>query len=94
MGGSANFQKKNGTYEEWEMERNINIWDDPWIPSLQSRRIATRRGNIILTKVSELIDFENRSWDERLIRITFWRIDAERILKIPLALGMMEDFIS
>jgi hypothetical protein len=61
---------------------------------LQSRRIATRRGNIILTKVSELIDFENRSWDERLIRITFWRIDAERILKIPLALGMMEDFIS
>jgi hypothetical protein len=73
---------------------NINILDDPWIPSLQSRRIATRRGNIILTKVSELIDFKNRSWDERLIRETFWCIDVERILKIPLALGMMEDFIS
>jgi hypothetical protein len=29
---------------------NINIWDDPWIPSNPNLKIATRRGNIILTK--------------------------------------------
>jgi hypothetical protein len=29
-----------------------------------------------------------------MIREIFWRVDAERILKIPLAIGMMEDFVS
>jgi hypothetical protein len=54
----------------------------------------TRRGNIVLTKVSELIDQDGRSWDEELIREIFWAGDAERILKIPLAVGMMDDFVS
>ena len=71
----------------------INIWSDPWIPSSTNRKIATRRGNILLSHVSELIDMDNGSWDEDLIRDTFWPIDANRILNIPLAHGMMEDFI-
>ena len=54
----------------------------------------TRRGNIIYSKVSELIGVENNEWDEELVRDLFWPADAERILKIPLAVGMMEDFIS
>ncbi|XP_071674470.1 uncharacterized protein [Lolium perenne] len=73
---------------------NISIWDDPWIPSSPTRRVATRRGNIVLTKVSDLIDHNTRQWDEELIRDIFWQIDAERILQIPLAVGMMDDFVS
>lgn len=54
----------------------------------------TRRGNIVLTKVSELINNEDHEWDEELIRSIFWTADAERIIKIPLAIGMMDGFIS
>ena len=63
-----------------------NIWENPWIPSSPTRRVMTPRGNIVITKVSELIDTENRVWDEQLIMELFWPIDAHRILNIPLAL--------
>jgi hypothetical protein len=72
----------------------INIWDDPWVPCSPNRKIATRRGNIVYNKVSELIDVETGRWDEELIRELFWPVDAQRILNIPLARGMMDDFIS
>ena len=72
----------------------ISIWNDCWIPSSPNRKIMTRRGNILLTTVDELIDFESGDWDEQIIRENFWQIDAERILKIPLAIGMMTDFVS
>ena len=42
----------------------------------------------------ELINAESRTWDEVQIRELFWEADAERILRIPLAVGMMDDFIS
>jgi hypothetical protein len=72
----------------------INIWDDPWIPCSPSRKVATRRGNIIYTTVSELIDSESGTWDEEIIRELFWPINVQRILNIPLAPGMMNDFVS
>jgi hypothetical protein len=53
---------------------NINIWDDCWIPNSPSRKIITRRGNVVLTKVSELIDPVTGEWDEALIRETLWRL--------------------
>ena len=73
---------------------NINVWGDPWVPSSPNRRIATRRGNIVYTRVSEFIDPETNSWDEELIREIFWPVDIQRILNIPLAVGMMDDFVS
>ena len=54
----------------------------------------TPRGNIVITRVSELINIDERQWDEQLIRDIFWPTDAQRILNIPLAMGMMEDFVS
>jgi hypothetical protein len=73
---------------------DINIWDDPWIPSSPSRKILTPRGRIVYTKVSELIDPVTRTWDEVLIRSLVFSVDVNRILKILLAVGMMEDFVS
>ena len=46
------------------------------------------------TRVSEFIDPETNSWDEELIREIFWPVDVQRILNIPLAVGMMDDFVS
>ena len=54
----------------------ISIWNDPWTPSSPNRTVMTPRGNIILTKVSELIDVDNGCWDEQLIRHIFRPIDA------------------
>ena len=73
---------------------NINVWEDPWIPSSPSRKLISSRGNIVITRVSDLIDPVTRAWDEPLLRSLFLSIDVQRILKIPLAIGMMEDFVS
>jgi hypothetical protein len=34
----------------------IYIWKDPWIPNSPDGKIITPRGNIVLTKVADLID--------------------------------------
>jgi hypothetical protein len=72
---------------------SINIWTDPWIPSSPSWKIQTRRGSILLTKVSQLID-PNGQWDEVLIRSLFTSLDANRILEIPLNTQGFSDFIA
>ena len=64
------------------------------IPGSPSRKMMMPRGNIVITRVSELINTESRQWDEQLLNDLFWPIDVYRILNIPLALGMMDDFVS
>jgi hypothetical protein len=49
----------------------INIWLDPWIPNGVTRRPATPRGHIIVTKVSELIDPSTGEWDSALVKDIF-----------------------
>jgi ribonuclease HI len=53
----------------------------------------TPRGSNILTRVSDLINPIDGSWDEDLIGEIFWSIDAHRILQIPLAPNR-EDFVA
>jgi hypothetical protein len=72
---------------------DINIWNDPWIPTSLSRNIITTRGNVVYTRVSELIDLVTRTWDEALLRSIFLLVDVNQILNIPLGVGMMEDFL-
>jgi hypothetical protein len=45
----------------------INIWEDNWIPSSHNLKIMTPRGTNILTRVSDLINPIDGSWDEDLI---------------------------
>ena len=72
----------------------IDIWSDCWIPISASRKIVTVHGNQLLTKVSDLIDPSSGEWDEQLIRDTFWPIDADRILQIPLFRQHTKDYIA
>jgi hypothetical protein len=45
----------------------VNIWEDSWIPSSHNLKIMTPRGSNILTRVSDLINPIDGSWDEDLI---------------------------
>jgi hypothetical protein len=46
--------------------QQINIWQDPCIPTSPTRKVYTPRGSILLSKVSDLIN-PTGSWDEELI---------------------------
>jgi hypothetical protein len=73
---------------------NINIWQDPWIPSSHDRKVTTLRGNTVYTKVCQLIDHISAQWDVSLLRSIFIQIDVDRILRIPLNSQGFEDFIA
>ena len=73
---------------------DINIWEDCWIPNSPDRKITTRRGNIVLIRVHELIYPITGSWDEELIRANFWNIDVQRIMQIPLPRHDISDFVA
>ena len=72
----------------------INIWMDAWIPNAPSRMIITPRGNQLLSKVSDLIDPATGHWDVPLVEQTFWPIDVERVLALPLPTHDMSDFVA
>jgi hypothetical protein len=67
---------------------NVNICSDHWLPRDDALKPITPRRQCVLTKVNELIDPVNGQWDEQLVRDTFWQIDADVILSIPIR----EDF--
>lgn len=73
---------------------SIHIWDDDWIPNGSLRKVITPKGQNIITRVSELIDPITNTWDEELLRQTFWPVDVTRILSIPLSSHDMEDFVA
>jgi hypothetical protein len=70
--------------------KTINIWQDPWLPRLWSRKPITRKKNNIITKVSELINPVTGSWDSQLVREIFLSQDASLILSIPLVDDMQD----
>lgn len=49
---------------------------------------------MILTRAEELIDPHSGQWDEDLIRSVFSAVDVHRILRIPLRVEVVEDFIA
>jgi len=65
----------------------INIWEDNWIPGSHNMKILTPRGNNIVTRVNELINPVDSTWDTNLIRSSFGGIDVARILQIPITPG-------
>lgn len=70
----------------------MDIWQDPWVPSSESRKVITLIGGTMLSKVEELIDRHLGMWDEELIRSVFSIVDVNRILQIPLRVELVDDF--
>jgi hypothetical protein len=73
---------------------NINIYTDPWIPSSPDHRIISARGDVVYTRVSDLIDPITGFWDVDLLRSLFLEVDVGQILEIPLNNQGFEDFIA
>ena len=73
---------------------NINIWNDPWVPSSIDKRVITPRGLSVLTKVSELICPITGMWDEQMLIDNFNPVDVDRIMRIPLNTQSFDDFIA
>ena len=74
--------------------RRINIWEDCWIPDSPSRKVITRKGNILLRSVDELIDQDTGLWDVDLMQAILNPVDVSRIQRIPLSLHLQEDFVA
>lgn len=60
---------------------SIHIWNDPWIPYSNNRKLLTRREGLLFTRVSDLIHPVTGSWDELLVFDNFHYSDADAILK-------------
>ena len=73
---------------------SINIWEDPWIPTSPSRKVISPRGQIVYSKVSELISSITGAWDEQLLCDLFSPVDVQRILQIPINNHGFDDFIA
>uniref|UniRef100_A0A453RFL4 Reverse transcriptase zinc-binding domain-containing protein n=1 Tax=Aegilops tauschii subsp. strangulata TaxID=200361 RepID=A0A453RFL4_AEGTS len=74
--------------------QKIDIWEDAWIPNCANRKVITPKGQLLLSKVSDLIDPSSNRWDEDLIRQTLWPVDLQRVLAIPLPQFDMLDFVA
>ena len=62
---------------------HVNIWNDPWIPTSADRKVITPRNRTLVTRVCDLMDPVNGTWDEELLRDIFWAVDVRRIMQIP-----------
>ena len=56
--------------------------------------MITRKGNILLRSVDELIDQDTGLWDVDLMQDSLNPIDVSRIQRIPLSLHLQEDFVA
>jgi hypothetical protein len=57
-------------------------------------KVEGRRRSLRLKWVSELINHENRTWREELVRYLFWQHDANCILGIKLVPRAQDDFMA
>lgn len=71
----------------------INVAIDAWILSSKDYRFSYQLQGTSPLWVIDLIDNQNRQWTEALIRVTFSTTDADRILRIPLALNAHDDLL-
>ena len=59
----------------------IRTWRDPWLPRPYCFRTITQKGNCRFNRVSDFLD-GNGVWKEDRLRVLFWPLDIEKILKI------------
>lgn len=70
----------------------INIWSDRWTLEPVHGRIQNPTININYTKVVDLINRKNASWDEAVVKRLFNEETAGDILAIPLSRFFQKDY--
>ncbi|KAA3485070.1 reverse transcriptase [Gossypium australe] len=71
--------------------KEISIWNDCWIPGIDTINRQSRTDNDELELVSDLIDCSSMKWKTELIHNAFQDKIAQKILRIPLAETSHED---
>ncbi|KAK0607443.1 hypothetical protein LWI29_015165 [Acer saccharum] len=71
--------------------RSISVYKDRWIPRASTFKIASPPGVGVVT-VADL-KREDGSWNEELIRQTFWEDEVQSILGIPTSRLALDDFL-
>ncbi|XP_012842431.1 PREDICTED: uncharacterized protein LOC105962665 [Erythranthe guttata] len=73
--------------------KDTAIWGDPWLKNDGNFHILTRRSAVSAfpNRVSDLILPDSRVWDLDLIHASFWPVDHNRILAIPIGSSFAQD---
>ena len=74
-------------------ERNVHIWNDRWIPVVETHKVMSPKVPISRggEMVSNLQDEENRAWNTNLVRNTILPHEADVILSISISLMVPRD---
>jgi hypothetical protein len=73
--------------------QKVRIWRDSWIPR-GDRKISSNPTNSRLRRVADLINQNDHTWKEDIVRKNFMPHDAEEVLRIRLPSSDTEDFVS
>ena len=72
--------------------RNIKVWEDNRVPSSSTHKIISPRDSFPLnSRVSYLIDAEQKCWNLNLLNRFFLPFEAEEIASIPLSIRLPDD---
>jgi hypothetical protein len=72
---------------------SVDVFKDPWVPRGTTRRPRTYNMLDESLRVCDLMNQENTSWDEDLVRFVFDQDDAKEILSIPVKQDM-DDWVA
>ncbi|XP_012833681.1 PREDICTED: uncharacterized protein LOC105954555 [Erythranthe guttata] len=84
---------REGTRRRIDDGNSTCIWSDPWLEGEGKPRILTPQpmDSTFSNLLSDLIEVETHTWNRDLIDHTFWPIDREHILQVPLGVGYARD---
>jgi len=73
---------------------SVDIWKDSWIPSYKDFKVMSKRqDNQAVTKVKDLINFNECCWDNESLEGQFLNIDKDKIQQIPLVNTSIPDML-
>lgn len=83
---------KEGVIKRVGDGRSINIWQDPWVPRNGSPFLITRKGNVVIDCVADLLDPVSGKWDVDLVDDCLWPADAIHVSKILVCLNLEDSW--
>lgn len=83
---------QRGLYCHVENGRNIQVWDDNWVPNSSTQKVTSPKAMFPLdSKVCDFIDVEKRCQDSDLLNQAFLPFEVKEIARIPLSIRLPED---
>ncbi|MBA0824001.1 hypothetical protein Goarm_020691, partial [Gossypium armourianum] len=71
----------------------VNIWNDPWLPDLESSRLSVQSINPCWTTVNQLIGVQSSTWNKEVVSRPIDRDQTKHIFNIPIASSKVQDML-